>query len=165
MRSLAAGALIIALGTGTVLPAIGQGPPVGQPAPALALKDLDGQPYDIRDVLGKRPILIEFWATWCPLCAKLFPQLRAAADHYGDSIEFLGVNVTVSQTREAVRQYVAEHRVPFRVLWDDEGEGVRAYDVTGTSLIVIIDRVGRVAYTGYGEDQDIGSVLRKVMGR
>lgn len=163
MRTLAALALILVLGTAS--PVIGQGPPVGEPAPALVLHDLDGQPYDIREVLGKRPILIEFWATWCPLCERLFPQLRAAADHYGDSIEFLGVNVTVSQTREVVRKYVMEHQAPFRVLWDDEGEGVRAYDVTGTSLIVIIDRAGKVAYTGYGEDQDIGSVLRKVMGR
>ncbi|MEK6687522.1 MAG: TlpA disulfide reductase family protein [Gemmatimonadota bacterium] len=154
-----AGLLLVLGSPGAV---VAQGPPVGEPAPNLRLQDLDGRPYDLSRVLGRKPVLIEFWATWCPLCQELFPQIRAAADRYGDAVEFLGVNVTVSQTREMVRQYVEEHQAPFRVLWDDEGEGVRAYDVTGTSLVVIVDREGKVAYTGYGESQDLEGALRRV---
>jgi thiol-disulfide isomerase/thioredoxin len=141
------------------------GIPIGAPAPAMALQDLEGETYDLAEVIGKKPVLIEFWATWCSLCESLLPQLHAARARYGDALELIGINVTVNQTRERVRRYVEQHRPPFRVLWDDRGVAVRAYDVPGTSFIVIVDREGKVAYTGIGEDQDIAAALRRVFGR
>ncbi len=140
-----------------------QGLPIGTPAPALTIQNLDGEPVDLGAMIGQRPILLEFWATWCPLCEVLLPRLRAAAELYGDRVTFLGVNVTVSQTKEQVRAYLDEHHPPFVTLWDDEGELVRAYDVLGTSLITIIDSEGIVAYSGYGAEQDLIAALRNVV--
>jgi len=51
------------------------------------------------------------------------------------------------------------------VLWDDKGVSIRGYDVPGTSYVVIVDRQGKVAYTGFGKDQDLGAALKKVVGR
>lgn len=164
-RTRLAGSLLAAILLCPAAPAAAQGPEVGTVAPVLELLDLDGARYDLAEVVGKKVVLIEFWATWCPNCAALLPQIRTAAARYGDQLELLAVNVTVSQTREGVRAYLAEHEAPFRVLWDDEGEWVRAFDVTGTSLVVIIDLEGKVAYAGYGESQDLLGALRRVVGR
>ena len=79
-----------------------------------------------------------------------------------DRVEFFGVNVTVNQTPERVRKYLAERHPPFRTLYDNEGAVTRAYQAPTTSFVVIIDRVGKVAYTGVGASQDLATALRAV---
>ena len=141
------------------------GIPVGRAAPAVTINDLDGKPVSLGDYIGKKPLYIQYWATWCELCEALYPRVQAARARYGAEVEFIGVNVTVNQNPNRVRRYIAEHQPPFRTLWDDKGVGVRAYDVPSTSFVVIVDRAGKVAYTGVGKDQDIEAALRKVVGR
>ena len=160
-------AAVAGLLTAPIGPAAAQdaGIAVGTRAPAVVVKDLDGAPVDLGQYLGKKPVLLEFWATWCERCEALLPKVRAARDEYGDRVEFFGVNVTVNQTPERVRKYVAEHRPPFRTLYDDQGASTRAYAAPTTSYIVIIDRAGKVAYTGVGEDQDLAAALQGVVAQ
>jgi thiol-disulfide isomerase/thioredoxin len=137
------------------------GIPVGTKAPAVTINDLDGKPVDLGALLGKKPVLIEFWATWCALCKALLPQLEAVRKAYGDRIELVGVNVTVNDSKGRVARYLAEHKPPFRVLYDEKGVGARAFDVPGTSYIVVVDRGGRVVYTGSGAEQNLVAAVAK----
>jgi thiol-disulfide isomerase/thioredoxin len=157
-------ATILLLGLGVAQPVSAQfdlGIPVGTKAPVVIINDLDGKPVDLGAVLGKKPVLIEFWATWCSLCKALLPQLEAIRTTYGDKVELVGVNVTVNDSKARVRKYLAEHRPPFRALYDEKGVGARAFDVPGTSYIVVVDRSGKVAYTGSGDQQDLVAAVRK----
>jgi thiol-disulfide isomerase/thioredoxin len=138
------------------------GIPVGSAAPAVSVRDLDGNTVDLGQYIGKKPVLLEFWATWCELCEELLPRIRAAKAAYGPAVEFIGINVTVNQTPARVRRYLQEHQPPFRTLYDDEGTSTRAYQVPATSYVVIIDRAGKVAYTGSGGTQDLDTPLRRV---
>lgn len=135
---------------------------VGARAPAVTVHDLQGKPVDLGQYLGKQPLFLEWWATWCEQCDALLPRVRAAHAELGDRVGFFGINVAVNQSPERVRRYVEEHEVPFRTLYDDEGESTRAYAAPTTSYVVIVDRAGRVAYTGTGGGQDILTVLRRV---
>jgi peroxiredoxin len=135
---------------------------VGSAAPAVSVRDLDGNTVDLGQYIGKKPILLEFWATWCELCEQLMPRIRSARATFGSAVEFLGINVTVNQTPTRVRRYLQEHQPPFRTLYDDEGASIRAYQVPATSYVVIIDRAGKVAYTGSGGTQDLDTPLRRV---
>lgn len=134
-------------------------------AAVVTVNDLDGTPVNLGDYLGKKPVFLQFWATWCSQCEALEPQVRAAKARYGDAVEFFGVNVTVNQNLARVKRHVAEHQPPFRVLWDDKGVAVRGYGVPSTSYVVLVDRKGLVAYTGVGGDQDLAGAFRKLMGR
>lgn len=136
---------------------------VGAKAPVISVNDLDGKPVDLGQWVGKRPVLIEFWATWCPNCEQMLPRLKAAYTQYRDRVEFLGVNVTVNQTPAQVRQYVAAHGIPFRILFDDQGTSVRAYDAPATAFVVILDRDGTVIYTGLGGDQSVDAALGRAV--
>jgi thiol-disulfide isomerase/thioredoxin len=164
MKSFIGGiALTLLLGAGpTRLWAQESGIPVGTKAPAVKVNDLDGKPVDLGQYLGKQPVLLEFWATWCELCEELLPRVRAAHAAYGSKVQFIGVNVTVNQSPERVRKYLKTHQPAFRTLYDDQGTSIRAYQVPTTSYVVVVDRAGKVAYTGTGGTQDLKGVLRNV---
>jgi len=152
------------LGAGT-LAAQEAGIPVGSKAPAVVVEDLDQKPVDLGQYLGHKPVLLEFWATWCEVCEALMPRVRAAHQEFGDRVEFFGVNVTVNQTPDRVRRWIAEHHPPFRTLYDAKGTSTRAYEAPTTSYVVIVDRAGKVAYTGTGATQDLSGALRAVAGK
>jgi thiol-disulfide isomerase/thioredoxin len=135
---------------------------LGAKAPAVKVNDLEGKPVDLGQYIGKRPIFLEFWATWCELCEQLLPKVRQAVAQYGNQVEFLGVNVTVNQTPAKVQRYLDKNKPGFQTLYDDQGSSIRAYQVPSTSYVVIVDRTGKVVYTGTGGTQDFDPVLRRV---
>jgi len=136
---------------------------VGSKAPAVTINDLDGKPVDLGGLFGTKPVLLEFWATWCSICRALLPELDKVHQAYGDKVELIGVNVTVNDSKNRIRRYLEEHHPPFRVLFDEKGVGARAFDVPATSFIVVVDRAGKVVYTGSGESQDLVAAVRRAM--
>jgi len=139
------------------------GIPVGQTPPAVTIQDLDGNSVDMARWVGKRPVIVEFWATWCPVCAELLPRMEAARMKYGDRVEFLVVAVAVNQSPNTVRRHLARHPMPFTFLWDVNGNAVRAYQAPATSYVAVLDAKGRVVYTGVGADQDLDAALKRAV--
>lgn len=139
------------------------GLPVGTKAPGIIVEDLDGKPVDLGGYVGKQPMLLEFWATWCPLCRALEPALKAAHARYGSTVRFVAIGVGVNETPASIRRHLADRPLPFPVLFDASGGAVRAYQAPTTSYIVVLDAGGKVTYTGAGAEQDITAALRGVV--
>lgn len=139
------------------------GIPLGETPEPVQIEDLDGNPVDLADYIGSKPVLLEFWATWCPLCEALQPRLDAAHERYGDAVEFLIIGVAVNQTQRSIRRHIERHGMEGMVLWDTDGRATRAFQAPTTSYVVILDADGKVAYTGVGDDQDIEAALGGVV--
>jgi thiol-disulfide isomerase/thioredoxin len=139
------------------------GLPIGSVPAAVTLENLDGQPVDLAKYIGKKPVVVEFWATWCPLCKELEPVLDAAQKKYGDKVEVLIVAVGVNQTPRSIKRHMEKHKMPGQVLWDGQGKAVRAFEAPSTSYIVVLDAKGKVAYTGSGSEQKLEPVLAKLL--
>jgi len=139
------------------------GIPVGETPPAVTIQDLDGNAVDLGRWVGKRPVIVEFWATWCPVCAELLPRMEAARMKYGDRVEFLVVAVAVNQSPNTVRRHLARHPMPFRFLWDVNGNATRAFQAPATSYVAVLDAKGKVVYTGIGADQDLDAALARAL--
>lgn len=137
---------------------------IGTHGPAAAVETLDGKSADLADYVGKKPVLLEFWATWCTNCAQLEPHMLAMHAKYGAKVEFVGVAVSFNQSAARAKAYVDKHKLPWTQLFDHKGHAGGAYDAPATSYIVILDKDGKVVYTGLGGKQELEPALRKVAG-
>jgi thiol-disulfide isomerase/thioredoxin len=137
---------------------------VGAMAPTLTtIETLDGAAYDFSKVVGKRPVVMEFWATWCPLCKKVEPSMQEARERYGSEVTFIGIGVPDNQTVERQRQFVQERKMSGTFVFDRERVAMKAFQVPHTSYVVVLDATGKVVYTGVGGDQDISAAVRKAL--
>lgn len=136
------------------------------PTAAAVVQDLGGQSADLTQLyVGKKPVLMEFWATWCPICRALLPRMAAAHRRWGSRVEFVVVGVGINETRQTMQRHLDAHPMPFHFYYDFSGAAVRAYEAPSTSYVVALDARGRVVYTGVGEDQDIDAAARRAAGR
>jgi thiol-disulfide isomerase/thioredoxin len=162
---LTRGLLVLGLTTliaGTVR-AQDMGIEIGSKGPAAAVETLDGKPANLGQYVGKAPVLIEFWATWCPNCRELEPHLKAVHAKYSSQVKFVGVSVSVNQSPDRVKAYVAKHEIPGDQFFDRNGAATGAYDVPATSYVVVLDKSGKVVYTGLGGDQDLEKAIKKAL--
>jgi len=159
MLAVPVGASAQAAGEGSVSLAI------GTQGPDATLEDLDGGAVDLLDFApAGKPALLEFWATWCEQCEALQPQLDGIQMDYGDDINIVAVAVGVSQSVRRVKRHLEEHDPGYPYVFDARGGAVRAYNAFTTSIVVILDQEGKVAYTGVGPQQDLVPAVEAVLG-
>lgn len=138
---------------------------VGTQAPAAALTTLEGKPANLSQHVGKGPVVMEFWATWCPVCKELEPAMSALTTKYAGKVTFVNVAVSVNQSPALVQRYVKAHKMGGLQYFDSKGEATGAYDVPATSYVVVVDKAGKIVYTGVGGDQGpkIDAAIKKVL--
>jgi thiol-disulfide isomerase/thioredoxin len=136
---------------------------IGAKAPGAVVTTLDGKAANLAQYIGQKPVLMEFWATWCPNCKELEPAMRAMNAKYGSKVAFVGVAVSVNQTPALAKKYVDKHQLTWTQVYDTKGSATEAYDVPATSYVVLVDKTGKVVYTGVGGNQDLEKAIKRVM--
>lgn len=136
---------------------------VGAKAPAVMVQSLDGKDISLGNYIGKTPMLIEFWATWCPNCKELMPTLLDAEKKFGKQVKFVAIAVAINQSPERVRRFLAAHPLPHDTYFDADGKAAGAFDAPATSYVVVLDKSGKVVYTGLGGKQDLEAAIRKAL--
>ncbi len=136
---------------------------LGKRAPSAIVKTLDGKSVDLGSYVGRTPMLIEFWATWCPQCHELEPALMAAQKKYASKVKFIGVAVSIRQSPARLKAYVAKHKLTHEILYDADANASDAYEVPATSYVVVVNRKGEVVYTGLGGSQNLEAAIRKAL--
>jgi thiol-disulfide isomerase/thioredoxin len=137
------------------------GLPVGTKAPGAMVQTLDGKRLDLSSFIGKVPVVLEFWALWCSNCKELEPQIQALVKQYAGKVQFVAVAVSVNESPDRVHRYATKYGYTHQVLFDVNGNATDAYAVPATSYVVVIDRGGKIVYTGLGGDQQLEAAVLK----
>ncbi len=127
-------------------------------APDFSVLDPDGNPVRLSDFFGK-PIVVNFWASWCGPCRAELPHFDAAWKARGGEITFLMVDLTdgIGETVESVRSFLSDNGFEFPVYFDTEFEATDAYGIYSIPLTVFIDAEGRIV------SQQIGSMNEEML--
>ncbi|MEO7119098.1 MAG: TlpA disulfide reductase family protein [Candidatus Limnocylindrales bacterium] len=149
MLTLAVGALAVALGFRLDGPTVIHGSPlVGKSAPAIRLTDLEGRTVDLADYRG-RPVIINFWASWCEPCKKEFPLFVAVrAAHVADGLEILGI--VHDDSADLARAFASAQGAPWPMLMDPDDVAWNAYAGIGLPTTFYVDRAGVVRVVSFG---------------
>lgn len=116
----------------------------GRYPPNVALRLLDGTERRLADMVGKKTLLVNFFATWCVPCRQEMPELESFYHkHRGEDLLMVGIDV--AEPAPAVRRLVAELKLDFPVAVDDRREAADAFRVPGFPTSYLIGRDGRVA--------------------
>ena len=116
--------------------------PAKEQVPDFTVYDADGKPVKLSDYFGK-PIVLNFWASWCGPCKMEMPDFDEKYKELGDEVQFLMVNLTDGQdTVEIASSFIAEQGYTFPVLYDTASEAAYAYGVYSIPVTYFIDAQG-----------------------
>lgn len=145
------------LRAGAALPA----PSIGLAAPNFELEMLDGQRAHLADFQGK-PVLLNFWATWCGPCRVEMPFFQERYDLHQDDFTILAINN--AEPPALVQEYVEELGLTFLILLDPEAAVQRQYLVRGypTSVFIDADGIIRVYHVGVISESQLNKYLQEL---
>lgn len=132
----------------TAIQDVGVGPSIGKFAPDFTLKNLEGGQVSLRSQLG-HPVVIFFWATWCPYCQREIPALEEIYTAYKD-LGLVVLAVDVGESAAQARDYRAAHGLTFPILNDAREEIFNLYVGTAFPTNYFIDSSGRVVSVTVG---------------
>ncbi len=133
---------------------------VGQAAPAVNLKLLNGNDFDLADHAGKEVVILDFWATWCGPCVAAMPILEQVAEEYKSKGVVL-YSVNQQEDAKTIRDFLDEEGLKVNVALDSDGEVGEAYGVEGIPTMVIIDKQGIVRDVHVGLSPGLENELHK----
>jgi len=135
---------------------------VPQPAPNFKLIDLDNKKYTLNNYKGK-PLIVNFWATWCPPCRAELPSFnRAWSKLKNKGVNMIAINI--GEDPNAVFNFIREYPIDFRVLLDQESDQLKNWQMNGLPTTFILNYKGEVVYQAIGEREwDNDELLKKVL--
>lgn len=122
----------------------------GRIAPDFELKDLDGNVLRLSQFNGKKPVLLYFWATWCPHCVASRPDIAAFREKVPESeLQILGINVGAGDSLQKVQRFQKGHPTSWPILYDADQKVTESYGVQGIPLYLLINKKGEIVYQGH----------------
>jgi peroxiredoxin len=117
----------------------------------FSLKNLDGSVFKMYEHIGKKVILIDFWATWCKPCKKMLKKINVLYRKYQDDICVLAISVDDSSAFSNVESYVKGKQFSFTVLLDPDNSVSRIFNPSlKIPYSVLLNREGKIVYSHSG---------------
>jgi len=112
-----------------------------QTAPDFTLDSLEGETITLSELKGK-PVLINFWASWCGPCIAEMPSIQARYEQYADDLIVLGINA--GENKRVIQRFVEEQKISFPILPDTGDLVQRLYRISAIPTSYFIDRDGKI---------------------
>ena len=137
---------------------------VGRPLPSFRLAQLTDQGEEELDseALAGKPMVIEFWATWCPPCRQTAATMRSLHEQYGDRVGIVPIS---RQSSRKLRGYRQEHQLPYSIYRDLEQTAHRAFYISSYPTLIVVGPDGRVeaVFLGAGHRSELEELVEQMV--
>lgn len=141
-----------------------QKPTVGYSAPHFSLVGLDGKTYKIG---GKRdkPVVINFWASWCGPCKEEAPDLVKMYNKYKGQLDFYAINSTSNDQLDDAKKFVETYGMPFPIPLDEKGVVSKQYQIMAFPTTFFIDKNGMIVHQVLGmlDEAELEKQMKKLL--
>jgi peroxiredoxin len=125
-------------------------------APDPALKSPTGETHPLSANVGKKPVLLVFWASWCTICNDEIPLLKKL-----NAGRFTVIAVNEGESAWKTKRFVAINNIDYQVALDSDGSVAKAFQVPGVPACVVLDKSGHIVYRGIGLPGNLDSYAGK----
>jgi thiol-disulfide isomerase/thioredoxin len=132
----------------------------------FSLKKIDGSTYKLSESIGKRVIIIDFWATWCKPCKKLLKRLQKIDKKYKNKVKIIAISIDSTSALSKVESYIKGRKISFDVLLDTERKVANLLNPSGNvPFTLIINKKGKLVYTHAGFMIGFEKILEKKLDK
>ena len=130
--------------------------------PDFIVFDSDAAPHSLSDYIGK-PIVLNFWGSWCGPCKSEMPGFQAAYEDLGDQVQFLMIDV--GETPDEAEAFLAQAGYTFPVLFDVNGHATYAYQISAVPATFFISAEGEIvdAHVGAMAEADLRTAIEAIL--
>jgi len=112
--------------------------------------DLNGQPFDLQQSIGSKPVMLIFWASWCPTCKTEVPKINQLAEKFRSrGMEFVAVNVGFNDSIERANTFVQKTGMTYPAFFDGSGTLAEKYKLQGVPTVIIADKHGIIRFRNF----------------
>ena len=112
--------------------------------------DLAGQPFDLQQTIGNKPIMLIFWASWCPTCKTEVPKINQLVAKFRDrGMDFVAVNVGYNDSVERAQAFAQKTGMNYPAFFDGTGVVSEQYQLLGVPTIIIADKHGVIRFRNF----------------
>lgn len=117
----------------------------------FTLDNLDGSKVSLLDLRKEKPVLLVFWATWCPFCIEEISVLNKMVDKYKDKVGIVGIDI--KENADKVKSFAQKKEIKYNILLDSTGSVAQKYGVLGIPTNVLIGKDGKILYNGHSIEE------------
>ena len=139
-------------------------------APNFRLRDINNKQLELDSFIGKGPIVIDFWATWCKPCIKYLPKLQKFYSKYKkQGLMIISINEDGPRNYSKIKPFVNSAGLKFPVLLDENSNVMRRYRVLGLPTTILISPEGTIfkVHTGYkpGDEKQLEKEILSLLNK
>ncbi len=118
--------------------------------PFAATKTMAGNTINMQEIIGTKPIMLIFWASWCSNCLHEVPRINQLKEIYGKKgMEFIGINVGRNDSEARAALFIKKTGMTYPVVFDRDLKIIQQYMIIAVPTIIVADRNGIIVYRGH----------------
>lgn len=132
------------------------------PPKELTIKTINGKSFKLSDFIGKKPVYLKFWASWCQPCREQMPHLQHTFNEYGKTIKVIAINLGINDNVDSVVKTKKEFSLTVPITIDQNASLSQAYHLRATPYHVLLDKNGQVVYSGHDVSDKLNKALKSL---
>lgn len=147
------------------LPSAASAVQLGEKLATFKQKDMNGNTIDMSTIIGKKPVMLVFWASWCPNCKSEAPKVNKLYAQYKDrGMEFIGINIGYNDSPARARSFIGKTKMAYPTVFDKSSAITNTYGVRGVPTIIVADANGLIQFRNYGVPDITEANFKQLMG-